>query len=132
MVKMQFQEKQHTALSTRRLIGAVVALIAFFLLLTSVISLAEKHFAIKSRIKELRAEEIALREKEQTLVALNAYLETPEGKEQVLREKYNLVKPGEGMVIVTQTKAAAPETDKKGIVSKWWDAILRGLGMREE
>jgi hypothetical protein len=130
MVKMQFQEKQHTALSTRRLIGAIVALIAFFLLLTSVISLAEKHFAIKSRIKELRTEEIALREKEEALVELNAYLETPEGKEQVLREKYNLVKPGEGMVIVTQNKTNAPESEKKGIVSKWWDAILRGLGIR--
>jgi hypothetical protein len=132
MAKMQFQEKQHTSLSSKRLIGAIVALIVFFLLLTSVISLAEKHFAIKGRIRELRAEEAALREKEATLSELNAYLQTPEGKEQALREKYNLVKPGEGLVIVTQNKAITAENDERGIVSKWWDSVLRGLGIRKE
>lgn len=132
MAKMQFQQKQHSALSTRWLIGALVALLVFFLLLTSVIGLAEKHFALKNRIKELRAEEVSLREKEASLKATNAFLQTPEGKEQALREKYNLVKPGEGMVIVTQDEASKQALEEKGFVSKWWEAIKRVLGFGKE
>ena len=108
----------------------MLAVVAAFLLLTSVIGVSGKYFGIRSHIETLEKEQTALQRKQDHLKSLNEYLATPEGQEQALRDKYNVVKPGEGMIIVT-VPTATPETvvPKKG-VSKWWDDILHGLGIR--
>jgi cell division protein FtsB len=130
MPKTQFT--QQSGLSMRRLIRALVALLILFLLLTSVISLAEKHIAIKRRIKELEEEKMTLQDKQVTLTRMNERLSTPEGQEEAIRDKYNLVRPGEGMVIITEKTEPEPKAAQKGVVSRWWDAIVRGLGFQKD
>ncbi len=129
MAKTQFTEKHHHV-SPRRLLGLVVALIVLFLLLTSVINIMQKYFTTRRHIRELTEERQELQQKQKALAKTNAYLATPDGTEQALREKYNVVKPGEGIVLIVDAEATKtpPETSR---VTRWWHAILEGLGIRK-
>lgn len=128
MPKTQFTQSR---LSPKRLLGAIVALTVAFLLLTSVISVASKYVATKRHIKELAQEKAALEQKQVTLKSKNDYLATAEGAEQVLREKYNVIKPGEGIVVVADTPVL--DTDiTPSRARRWWDAILSGVGIKRE
>lgn len=120
-------------ISYKRLLGAMVALIAFFMLLTSVIGLAEKYFAIKGRTRELKTKQIKLEEKELALMEQNTYLETPDGQQQSLRAKFNVVQPGEEMIIITAPLAAEPvPAEEQTRIGHWWEAIVRGLGLKKD
>ncbi len=131
MAKTQFTKtKQH--LSPKRLLAALVALVAVFLLLTSVVSVAQKYFATRRHIKELEQEKLALEEKQQSLKEMNDYLATSAGTEQVLRQKYNVVKPGEGIIVVADTDTTVPQVEHRSTVRRWWDAILSGLGVKKD
>lgn len=132
MPKTQFPHT-HSKLSYKRLLGTGIALLAFFVLLTSVIGLAEKYIALQRRTKDLKKQQAALVQKEQALMEQNAYLETPEGKAQLLRAKYNVVQPGEEMIVIT----AIPEPDlppakEQSRFGHWWDSLIRGLGFGQD
>ncbi len=128
MAKTQFTEKKQR-LSYKRLLGALIALVLAFLLLTSVVSVASKYFAIKRHIKELNQEQATLAAKHESLEKKNAYLATPAGQEQALRDKYNVVKPGEGMIVIVPPDVSREPEDKPSAVSRWWSAIIAGLGI---
>jgi len=131
MAKTQFTSNNR--ISYKTLLGTGVALVAFFVLLTSVIGLAEKYFAIKGRTKELKKQQVTLIEKEQALMEQNAYLETPDGQAQVLRSKFNVVQPGEEMIIImTPPEPVVPPEKEQSRIGHWWDAIVHGLGFKKE
>ncbi len=127
MAKTQFTQKGQS-ISPKRVLGAVVALTLGFLLLVSVGNVAQKYFTLRTDIQNLTKEKEALQEKQRTLTATNQYIATPEGTEQALREKYNVVKPGEEMIIVTDQNAdqTSPQQSR---TARWWNAILQGLGI---
>ncbi len=127
MQKKQTPSSQQ--LSAKRLLGALVALVVAFLLLISVINVAQKYFSIKTHNKDLQNEKLDLERKQMALKSTNDYLDTPEGREQALRDKFNVVKPGEGIVIVTPVEVSQVPAPKSKVL-RWWDAVLRGLGVR--
>lgn len=131
MAKTQFSPS-NSKLSYKRLLAAVAALIVFFLLLTSVIGLAEKYVALHKRTREIKAQQAVLKEKERDLMELNAYLATVDGQQQSLRAKFNVVKPGEEMIVITVPlePQAAPMAPKTGF-GHWWQTILQGLGIQK-
>lgn len=132
MPKKQFHPSLHESVSSKRLLGTAVALIVFFLLLMSVIRLASKFIAIRRRSGELKTEQTTLTAKQADLQATNAFLNTPEGTEESLRERYNYLKPGEQMIIVTSDEPGDSPTESKTGISHWWDELLEGLGIRRE
>jgi cell division protein FtsB len=124
MAKTQFTPKR---ISPKSLLGLIAALIVAFLLLLSVVSVAEKYFGIRQHIGELTAEQAQLQEKYERIEQKNKYLATPEGTEEILREKYNVIKPGEGIVVVvspTEPLVNQPDSSKRN----WWQTIWAGLG----
>ncbi|MEO5646149.1 MAG: hypothetical protein ABIO57_03580 [Candidatus Paceibacterota bacterium] len=131
MAKKQFSEPRQYSVPPKRILGAAISLVIFFLFLTSVIGLAQKYFTIKARNKELNIEQSALAQKEKSLTTTNTYLATPEGTEQSLRERYNYIKPGEEMIVITPD-TAPPIVEQKTGVAHWWDQLLRGLGLRKD
>ncbi|MBP6857807.1 MAG: hypothetical protein KBC11_01285 [Candidatus Pacebacteria bacterium] len=108
----------------------IVSVVIFALILSSVIGLFSKHKKIREQIKELKEEEVSLKQKKQTLSEVNEYIETPEGQEYIFRDKYRLVKPGEGIIVVTKKEEAEPLPTKKPALRRFWDSIKRGLGLK--
>lgn len=128
MLRKQHSINNKRKLSSRTILAAIVGLSVFFLLLSSVIGLWEKYRAIRAHIKELRQQEVILRQKKDKVSDMNKYLETTEGKEKVFRDTYRLVKPGEGIVVITSDNKE-PTSLRKPAILRFWGTILKGLGL---
>lgn len=111
------------------LLLCIALTIALLILISSVVQLARKQAGVRSSIRQLKAEHSALLEKEQDLEAVINYLQTPEGKEQALRDKYRLVKPGEDLVIITdpESQSDAAATKKDSFFKRFIEVIERVL-----
>lgn len=131
MAKTQFPSTRQKSIPTKRALGAAASLLIFFLLMTSVIGLAEKYFAVQKRNKELAEESTTLQQKETALAATNAYITSPEGTEQSLRERYNYVKPGEEMILISPDTTAPAAAERQSAVARWWQELLQGLGLKK-
>lgn len=130
MSKTQFTERRQK-FTPKRLLASMASIFVAFILLTSTINVAQKYFGIKKNIKDLNNEYSDLKQKSNDLIETNSYMVTAEGEEEALREKYNIVKPGEGMVVVS----SLPEVEsknQKSAVSRIWESILRGLGIKHD
>jgi cell division protein FtsB len=124
MAKTQFITSPQSRIPPKRILGAALSLLILILLLASVVRLGEKYFAVRTRNKELSEETGALQQKSADLSATNAYLSSSQGTEASLRQQYNYVKPGEGMIIVTPAvPASAPVASQSGIV-RWWNGLF--------
>lgn len=137
MTRMQFLKnntdmKQVKRLSPKAILSLLFSSLIAFLLLLSVFNVSKKFFDIRGNIKKLESEKIELEVKRDNLNEINALLNTPEGVEQTLRDKYNVVKPGEGIIIVTGIDSTENNLMKSSRVSRWWNDILHGLGIRKD
>ncbi|MEK7228396.1 MAG: hypothetical protein AAB681_03520 [Patescibacteria group bacterium] len=126
--------KQHVTtkktLSSRAILTAIVSFLVLFLVLSSVVGLWKKYRSIRAHIKELKEQELALSEKKALVTSTNEYLGTPEGEEEVFRDSYRLVRPGEGIVIITKDGQEEPPPAKGPAILQFWNSIIRGLGLR--
>lgn len=131
MAKMQLP-KSNSRVLPKTILSFVIVVIIAFLLLISVVNISKKYFRIKNDAKSLKLEQAELQQKQNKLELSNNYLETPDGKEKELRDKFNIVKPGEGMIVITPADVEKVPINQKTGVSKWWDNLLHGLGFRKE
>ncbi len=123
MQRFQQSEPKKKKLPTSVLLFFLV--IVFLILLSSVIQLTRKQMRIQSAIRQLKSQRESLVEKQGTLTATVGYLQTTEGKEQALRDKYRLVKPGEGLVVITDPKSeSGTEKDQRnGFFRRFFRAV---------
>jgi cell division protein FtsB len=129
MAKTQFTHYR-LIVSPKRILGVIIALVAAFLLLISVINVAQKYFTIRKHISELSLEQQTLMQKHKSLSKMNAFMTTLEGQEQMLRNKYNVVKPGEGVIIVDPQPVISPPPHSRS--ARWWNAVQAGLGINNK
>ncbi len=125
---MQFS-KQPYRISPRRIVGFVVAIAILAILLSSVLELYQKHKAIRAHIENLKEDKGILEEKYTTIHDLNTRIETQEGKEYILRDKYRLVRPGEGLIVVTTAEQKEQSAEKQPVLKRFWNTLLKGLGL---
>lgn len=133
MAKTQFSHR----LSYKVVLSTLLALGVFFLLLTSVIGLGQKYFTLRTRTKELKEEQQTLIAKERALTEQNAYLETFEGQAQLLRSKFNVVQPGEEIIVISNTledgeREEDAEVQIQEKKSGFWHKILRATGLTDK
>ncbi len=131
MTKTQSHRSHRYPLNARTVLVAVISLLLFSLLLSSVIRLFLKYRSIRTHIKDLRTEEISLSKKKAALIETNSHIQTPQGQEQLFRDKYRLVKPGEGIIVVTKEDTPPSEVvQSDSSIGRLWNTLLRALGIR--
>lgn len=132
MPEIQQPKNTKKKISAKLILSSIVALFVFLLLFSSAINLMRKYFSMRSHIKNLKEEQMALIEKKDAISQMNEYIQTKEGREEVFRDKYRLVKPGEGLIVVTEPaekREIVPERKQRFFASVW-SSILEGLGLR--
>jgi cell division protein FtsB len=117
------------SVGARRILIWVVSVAVFVILLSSVIELFIKYKGIRRHIKELKSDRISLEQKKNDLVATNEFIKTPEGQERIFRDKYRMVKPGEGIIIITEPTKTEDLEAKKPVFRRFWESIRSGLGL---
>jgi cell division protein FtsB len=95
----------------KRFIVNFLLFIVFLLLGKAVYSSYRTFVSVRDSSQEKEAELTRLTERKSALEIQAAQLHTPEGKEQVLRDQYNVAKEGEGVIVLTGNNAPAkPES----------------------
>lgn len=117
-------------ISARAILMALVAILAFTLLLSSVLGLMSKYTTMRKHIKNLKLEQSTLVEKKVAVTDMNNYIDTPEGQERIFRDKFRLLKPGEGVIVVTDDEIPEVEViNKKSAFGLFWVNLKKGLGL---
>lgn len=117
----EFQKKAET----RRLIYSIPSLILLFLvallLLNGVIGVLGKEFASRKQARELEDKMALLRAREAELEVDIARLQTEEGIEKEIKEKFSVVQEGEHVaVLVDERKTASSTDDGEAWYKKIW------------
>jgi hypothetical protein len=128
MTKIQSDNKK-SPISAKQILLAIVAVLLFALLLSSVFGLMNKYFAMRRHIRSLKQEKLALEQKKALVTNMNDYIDTKEGQERVFRDKYRLLKPGEGLIVVTNEEPISSPETRKPAIRRLWDSIKAGLGL---
>jgi cell division protein FtsB len=129
MKRQSGQNNKRRAISARTILTAVVAILIFSLLLSSVINLMGKYIAMRGHIKSLKQEQLELQQKKDIVSNMNKDINTVEGQERIFRDKYRLIKPGEGMIVITNEGLLSENAiNKKSKIRRFWDSIVKGLG----
>lgn len=131
MAQAQFHSHKRF-ISPRRILGFIVAVGVLALLISSVGGLYKKHRIIRAHINELKKDQEILDQKYQTVSDLNQRIETIEGREYVLRDKYRMIRPGEGLIVVADQPSGMPTPQKSKVFRRFWDSILKGIGVKKE
>lgn len=132
MTKIQSNNNhKNNPVSAKLVLTAMVAVLLFSLLLSSVIGLMNKYVAMRRHINSLKEEQSSLKQKQESVTKMNDYINTPEGKEFIFRDKYRVVKPGEQMIVITnEPEKEVNNNEKPPVFRRFWDSILRGLGVQ--
>ncbi len=100
------------------------------MLLILVFFIAKGVFGIYIKERDSRQELALLEKKKAELsdrlakVSLNNdRLKTEEGIESEIRSKFDVVKEGEGVIVVVDEKLPVPEEDTRGFMKKFWDSV---------
>lgn len=95
----------------------VFAVIVFVLLWNS-ISLFAKRVKVWKKVEHLETERATLLAHKQVIEEKTASLETDFGKEAVFRERFNVARPGEAVIIVTESEETSGVVEAK---NGFWD-----------
>lgn len=109
--------------SPKRILALLVALIVCAVLFSSVLELFKKQQKIRVSIKEFEKEKQELQEKYTRVSELNTRVQTKEGQEYILRDKYRMVRPGEELIVVTEDSLVAVEKKQSGF-RRFWDRLF--------
>src|SRR3989344_3498380 len=103
----------------------LLTLIAF-VLAKGAVKIVVKEEESRSRVEALRAEASAMTAREEVLKKNIARLNTPEGIDEEIKAKFNVVPAGEEVAIIVDEKRAATSTEvlKLPWYQKLFDAII--------
>lgn len=114
------QKKQTQPSVIKKIILLFVGIIVLFITTSSFISMVGKYRSSLKELDQKKREFSVLEEKKKDALSLYATLETEEGKELYIREKYRVVKPGEELIILSDSEQAPfLEKSRKTL----WDRI---------
>jgi hypothetical protein len=120
---MKSESGVESYITFKSFIKTIVLLGLFFVLCSSVISLGKKYIVLRKNIQSLKEAQSLLVDKKIKLEEKTALLKTPLGQEITIRDKYRVVKPNEGVVVITTPAAVSVEVKKSRIV-RFWDMIV--------
>jgi ubiquinone/menaquinone biosynthesis C-methylase UbiE len=97
-------------------------IIVLFITASSFISMVGKYASSRRELVLKKQEYIKLEKKKAESLALYNSLETQEGRELYIREKYRVVKPGEELIILSERDEESLDTTQKRTL---WQKIKR-------
>jgi len=120
----EFQEKN--AVKRRIYSKASLAVLAVLLVLTikGVYGVYAKERESKMEVERVSREHAALQNRYETIERGSDELKSESGIEAEIRGKFDVVKPGEGVIVVVQKNPTAIEQNKQGVLKKFWNSVL--------
>ncbi len=118
----EFQERKIRKKRIYSLWSLLGLLILIVLFTKGVISVYQKESQTKQELKRLEAQKIELENRYTTISTEADRLKTDVGIESEIRQKFDVAKPGEGVIVIVDKTVQVP-VKQKGFVDKVWDSV---------
>ena len=86
-------------------------------------SVYQKEKESRTEVERVKREQVAVEGRYNNIQKGSDDLKSEAGIEAEIRNKFDVVKPGEGVIVVVNKNPTAIETDKQGVLKKFWNSI---------
>ncbi len=120
----EFQERNNTK---KRVYSKTVLLILFLvliLIIRGVFSVYAKENESRLEMERVLKQKEALQSRLDVMNSHNEQMKTSTGVEAEIRNKFDVVKDGEGVVVIVDKDIPMVESDKRGVIKKFWDSVV--------
>ncbi len=119
----EFQEKQKIQKRIYSKTSILIVLVVVIFIFRGVLSVYAKERDSRMELSLLEKKKAELSDRLARVSANNDRLKTEEGIEAEIRSKFDVVKQGEGVIVVVDEKLPVQEEDTRGVMKKFWDSV---------
>lgn len=101
-----------------------VLFILIILVVKGLISITSKKIDSREEMKAVEAKKAELQERYDNLSSRVEELKTTQGIEKEIRSKYDVVKPGESVIMVVDKEIPEPEQAETSVIKKLWNDVV--------
>lgn len=83
-----------------------------------------KEKSSRQEMHRILEQKVELEQRLHAIEGHNEHLQTAAGIETEIRHKFDVVKDGEGVIVIVDKEMPIIEEDKRGIVRKFWDSVV--------
>jgi cell division protein FtsB len=120
----EFQEKNETKKKMRSVPMLALLLIIVVLVAKGAIGVYAKEKDSRTEMNRVLQQKKDLEARLDTMNQHNEQLKTEAGVETEIRNKFDVVKQGEGVIVIVDKDIPVIEEDNRGIVKKFWDSVV--------
>jgi cell division protein FtsB len=124
----EFQERnQERKLVKRRMYSKtsliILALILFFMA-KGVYAVYEKERESRTEVERIAKQKAELQQRYDFIQEKSDHLKSTDGIEAEIRSKFDVVKEGEGLIVIVDKNVTTIEEDRRGVLKKFWDSVV--------
>lgn len=119
----EFQEKEKIR---RRLYSKTSIVILFIIMIfvaRGVIGLYSKEKTSRFEVERLTKQKVEIENRLKSVSKQNEMLATTQGIEYEIRNKFDVVKEGEGVIVIVDKELPPPPEEKKSFLKKFWGSV---------
>lgn len=109
----------------------LVMFVAFILITKGVFSVYAKEKESRSEIARIEGERNEIQKRYEVIQEQDDALKSDTGVEAEIRSKFDVVRPGEGVIVIVEKDMPIIEEDKRGILKKFWDSVKGVFGGKQ-
>lgn len=102
----------------------IVLLVLIILVLNGLISISSKQKSSREDMDQVNIKKAELQGRYNSLSSKVDELNTNEGLEKEIRSKFDVVKPGESVIMVVDKEIPAPIPEETSVIKKLWNGVV--------
>lgn len=127
----EFQDKQKMRRRLYSKTSIFILLIVFIFVARGVAGIYAKEHNSRMEVERLEKKKAEIETRLATVSKSADRLGTDSGIEYEIRNKFDVVKEGEGVIVVVDKEIPLPEEEKKGFLEKFWGSVT-GVFKKDE
>jgi cell division protein FtsB len=121
------KEFQHDNNQNKKRYSKWVLFLLFMLIVVAgkgLASISAKQITSSEEVKLVEVKRAELEERHKNLTDKVNELNTNEGLEKEIRSKFDVVRPGEGVILVVDKEIQAPAPEEPSVIKKLWNGVV--------
>ena len=125
-----FQERQKKTTNRKKYSKTllVVMLLILVLLVRGVFSVYAKERESQGEIDRILTQKSELEKRHSNIAEQSDALKSEAGVESEIRNKFDVIKQGEGVIVIVDKQMPIIEEDNRGVLKKFWDSVKGVFG----
>lgn len=124
----EFQQKGRRRKALLQKLAMLALLILLGFIIRGVVIIYGKAQQSKQELALAVRQESGLKEQDAQFQSESSYLKTSQGVEAEIRDKFDVSKQGEGVIVIVEKASDTPAVDNRNFMVKIWDSIRGAFG----